>query len=281
MKLALHNKILIALGLAFAIGLSANLQTSELAEKPNWFVYLSETCLFLGTVFLNALKMIVIPLIMTSIICGVAKIGNQSNFKRLGFKTLGFYLISGLLAVTTGLLCVNLWKPGVVDEEIREKMIQTQESQGQPKLDIALNKASDGWSNLIEVFHRMIPTNLFKAAVEGQLLGLIFFSLLFGFFISKLSDSFQKTQVEFWESLNCTILKLTNFIISFAPFGVFGLVTPTLMKVGIDTLSVMGGFALTVLLGLFIHSFLVLPLMLKVLPELIFGIITDRWLQHC
>ena len=83
MKLALHNKILIALGLAFAIGLSANLQTSELAEKRNWFVYLSETCLFLGTVFLNALKMIVIPLIMTSIICGVAKIGNQSNVKGL------------------------------------------------------------------------------------------------------------------------------------------------------------------------------------------------------
>ena len=111
----------------------------------------------------------------------------------------------------------------------------------------------------------------FQAAVEGQLLGLIFFSLLFGFFITKLPEKARSTQLSFWESLNSLILSITNFIISLAPYGVFGLVTPTLMKVGLETLSVMGSFALTVALGLLVHSLVVLPLLLR-----LFGKITCR-----
>ena len=84
MKIALHYKILISLSLAFSIGLFANFETSELNQKPSWFLYFQEACQFVGTLFLNALKMVVIPLIITSIICGVAKIGAESNFKRLG-----------------------------------------------------------------------------------------------------------------------------------------------------------------------------------------------------
>ena len=265
MKIALHYKILISLALAFSIGLFANFETNELKQKPSWFLYFQEACQFVGTLFLNALKMVVIPLIITSIICGVAKIGAESNFKRLGLKTFGFYGLSGILAVTVGLLCVNIFEPGIVNAEIREKMLSSHNAFDQEKLGSAMQRADDGWANLIEIFHRMVPTNLFKAAVEGQLLGLIFFSLLFGFFVSRLSDKLKISQTTFWESLNAVILSLTNFIISFAPYGIFGLVTPTLMTVGLDTLWIMGGFALTVLTGLFIHCLIILPVMLKAL----------------
>jgi len=270
MKIALHYKILISLALSFLLGLLANFEVKELETKPDWFHYMTTGCQFIGTLFLNALKMVVIPLIMTSIICGIAKIGAESNFKKLGLKTLGFYSLTGILAVTVGLLCVNIFKPGIVDENIRDKMLQSHHAFDSEKLNAAMDRADSGWVTLIEIFHRMVPTNLFKAGVEGQLLGLIFFSLLFGFFVSRLPEKGKQNQTVFWESLNEVILNLTNFIISFAPYGIFGLVTPTLMTVGVDTLSVMGGFALTVACGLFIHSFIILPLLLKFLGKINF-----------
>ena len=207
--------------------------------------------------------MVVIPLVMTSIICGVAKIGGEKDFGRLGLKTFLFYSLTGLLAVATGLFCVNLIEPGQVPDEIRVQMLDHQSDGHSSKIEGALNQADKGWTGILEIFHRMVPANLFKAAVEGQLLGLIFFSLLFGFFITKLPEKARSTQLGFWESLNSLILSITNFIISLAPYGVFGLVTPTLMKVGLETLSVMGSFALTVALGLLVHSLVVLPLLLR------------------
>jgi len=269
-KLALHWKILIALLLAFSIGLWANFTTESTIEKPAWFENLHYFTNFVGSLFLNALKMVVIPLVMTSIICGVAKIGEDKDFGRLGLKTLFFYSLTGLLAVVVGLLCVNLIEPGQVDPEIREKMLSGQSALEAQKVERAFEHADGGMKGILEIFQRMIPQNLFKAAVEGQLLGLIFFSLLFGFFIARLPGKYKQSQTIFWEGLNSTILGITNFVISFAPYGVFGLVTPTLMMVGIETISVMGTFALTVLLGLAIHSFLVLPILLRILGKINF-----------
>ena len=167
MKIALHYKILISLALSFLLGLLANFEVKELETKPDWFHYMATGCQFIGTLFLNALKMVVIPLIMTSIICGIAKIGAESNFKKLGLKTLGFYSLTGILAVTVGLLCVNIFKPGIVDENIRDKMLQSHQAFDNEKLNSAMDRADSGWVNLIEIFHRMVPTNLFKAGVEG------------------------------------------------------------------------------------------------------------------
>ena len=266
----LHWKILISLILSFIIGLWANLSVDHESIAPAWFEGLKEICLFVGTLFLNGLKMVVIPLVVTSIICGVSKIGAESGFGRLGLKTIGFYTLTGFLAVCTGLLCVNLLNPGIVNEEIREKMLNSPSGVQTEKVDGAIDQADKGLQGLIEIFHRMVPQNLFKAATEGQLLGLIFFGLLFGFFISRLKPEARETQTAFWESLNEVILSITKWIISFAPIGVFGLVTPTLMQVGLDTLSVMGKFALTVLMGLGIHALIVLPALLWILGKINF-----------
>ena len=266
----LHWKILISLILSFTIGLWANLSIDDQSTSPAWFNGLKETCLFVGKLFLNGLKMVVIPLVVTSIICGVSKIGSESGFGRLGLKTIGFYSLTGLLAVCTGLLCVNVTSPGIVDAEIKEKMLNSSSSGQTDKVNGAIDQADKGLQGLIEIFHRMVPPNLFEAASDGQLLGLIFFGLLFGFFISRLKPEARKTQTAFWESLNAVILAITKWIISFAPIGVFGLVTPTLMQVGLDTLSVMGNFALTVLLGLAIHALVVLPVLLWILAKINF-----------
>ncbi len=266
----LHWKILISLILSFIIGLWSNLSVDQQSTPPAWFTGLKETCLFIGTLFLNGLKMVVIPLVVTSIICGVAKIGSEAGFGRLGLKTIGFYALTGFFAVCTGLLCVNLMNPGIVDDKVREKMLSSASDSQSAKIEGAIDHADKGLQGLVEIFHRMVPSNLFKAATEGQLLGLIFFGLLFGFFVSRLSPKARETQVAFWESLNAVILSITKLIISFAPIGVFGLVTPTLMQVGFETLGVMGKFAVTVLLGLAIHALVVLPLLLWVLGKINF-----------
>ena len=266
----LHWKILISLILSFIIGLWSNLSVDQQSTTPAWFTGLKETCLFIGTLFLNGLKMVVIPLVVTSIICGVAKIGSEAGFGRLGLKTIGFYALTGFFAVCTGLLCVNLMNPGIVDEKVREKMLSSASDSQSAKIEGAIDHADKGLQGLVEIFHRMVPSNLFKAATEGQLLGLIFFGLLFGFFVSRLNPKARETQVAFWESLNAVILSITKLIISFAPIGVFGLVTPTLMQVGFETLGVMGKFAVTVLLGLAIHALVVLPLLLWVLGKINF-----------
>ena len=266
----LHWKILISLILSFIIGLWSNLIVDQQSTPPAWFTGLKESCLFIGTLFLNGLKMVVIPLVVTSIICGVAKIGSEAGFGRLGLKTIGFYALTGFFAVCTGLLCVNLMNPGIVDDKVREKMLSSASESQSAKIEGAIDHADKGLQGLVEIFHRMVPSNLFKAATEGQLLGLIFFGLLFGFFVSRLSPKARETQVAFWDSLNAVILSITKLIISFAPIGVFGLVTPTLMQVGFETLGVMGKFAVTVLLGLAIHALVVLPILLWILGKINF-----------
>lgn len=266
-KLALHWKILIALGLAVAAGLAANAAAEGAAEKPAWFEHLHYGTKFVGTLFLNALKMVVVPLVTTSILCGVANVGGERDFGRLGGKTLGFYALSGLLAVVTGLLCVNLLQPGEVSEELREKMFTQGAEANEDKISGAIENAEGGFKGVLEIFLRMVPVNLVAAAAEGQLLGLIFFSLLFGFFVSKLPEKARESQLRFWSSFNEAILALTKFIIGFAPFGVFGLVTPTLMTTGTELFGVMGKFAATVLLGLAVHAFVILPLLLKLLGK--------------
>ncbi|MGE4550226.1 MAG: dicarboxylate/amino acid:cation symporter [Opitutales bacterium] len=266
-KLALHWQILIALALAFAVGLWANFETEGMENKPDWFGELKYGADFVGKMFLNALKMMVVPLVTTSIIVGIINVGGERNFGRLGAKTLGFYAATGLLAVLTGLLLVNFIQPGEVPPELQETMRQQGAQADLEQIEKAQEKAAEGFRGILEIFQRMIPANLFDAAVKGQLLGLIFFSLLFGFFVAKLSDKHRETQTRFWESLNATLLAMTKFIIAFAPIGVLGLVIPTLMTTGTELFEVMGKFALTVLLGLGIHLFVVLPLFIKLVAK--------------
>ncbi len=255
---------MLALGLAFIIGLWANFSNQETGSYLAWIDLLIQACEFFGKLFLNGLKMVVIPLVMTSVICGVSQISTDRDFGRLGLKTLLLYSLTGMLAVCTGLLCVNLIEPGEIDPVNKEAILANQESGSSHSMEQAMNTANDGWQNLAEIFHRMIPSNLFSAAVEGQLLGLICFSLLFGFFLGRIDHEFAKQQQKFWKGLQEIILKITHFILGFAPIGIFCLVTPTIAKSGVETFWLMGGFALTVILALSIHALIALPLVMRI-----------------
>ena len=219
---------------------------------------------FIGELFLNALKMMIVPLIVASIISGVMHLGAERGVGRIGFKTFLYYTFSGLAAVTVGILMVNLIRPGIIDAETATAMLgrgsETAVSEG-----LVAKVEGRGANDLTGIFLRMFPPNIVDAATSnGQLLGVITFSLLFGAFIGKLPEKQRKTQQDFWESTQEVMLKFTDFIIRFAPIGVFGLVTPILYEAPIgELIGAVLMFFLTVLLALAVHLFFSLGLVLK------------------
>ncbi len=261
MKHKLHWQI--ALGLALALILSVTIKVGGLGDTA-FAVGLTAACEFLGKLFMNALKMIIVPLIVSSIICGIMGLGSDKNFGRMGVKVLAYYSLTGLLAIMVGLVIVNLVRPGDVDLALAQQII----GQAETSEDFVGKFEGRGTGDLINIFLRMLPPNIIAAATDnGQLLGLITFSLLFGFFISQLPDRLRSFQVDFWESLQGVMMRITDLVIRFAPIGVFGLVTPILIRTGFEAFRPLALFFFTVILGLGFHVFVTLGVLLKLVGK--------------
>ncbi|MBN2607298.1 MAG: dicarboxylate/amino acid:cation symporter, partial [Thiotrichales bacterium] len=260
MKIALHWQILIALILAALMGSWAG------TDKAIFGVLWLSVFTFIGTLFLNALKMIVVPLVVSAIITGVANIGSQGGFGRLGAKTIGYYLMTSSIAIIVGLTLVNLIHPGV-------------SGNGVPVLhtDAEVMQAVQGKSagDIVEVFLRMIPVNVVNAAATGQMLGLIFFSLLFGYFMTRIQSDFKQTLSQFWNGVFEVMMLITQWVMKFAPIGVFGLVAASIAKTGFDQFENLALFFLTVTLALGVHLFVVMPILLKTI-----GKVQNPWLHY-
>ncbi len=239
MKLKLHWQILIALVLGTVYGILFS----------NGVQYVS----WMGTLFLNGLKMVIVPLILSSIISGVANIGGAEDFGRLGAKTLGYYVLTSLLAILTGLIMVNLIRPGVgIDlgfAQSVEGLASAKKSFGTTLLDI-------------------VPKNIFKAFANGDMLAIIFFSMIFGFFINKTNNKYSTLLKDFFNAVFEVMMKITMFVIKFAPFGIFGIVANVVAQQASkgnlgNVVASLGLYMLTVILSLAFHAFVTLPLLLK------------------
>lgn len=249
----LHWQVLIALGLAAAAGLATR-EDGSLLGLPALAVYD-----FLGSLFLNALKMLIVPLIVASIIAGLANNRGTAGLGRLGGKTVAWYLTTTTLAVLVGLLAVNLVQPGVVDGEPAKDRLGLAAETGAVMEKVAGRDSGD----LVEILLRMVPPNIVAAAAEGQMLGLITFSLLFGYFITRLPEELGLSQRSFWEGFAQVMLKITELVMRFAPVGVFGLVAKVVATSGLEAFRPLAGFFFTVLAALALHMFVVLPLLLR------------------
>ncbi|GAB6034445.1 dicarboxylate/amino acid:cation symporter [Galenea microaerophila] len=259
-KIALHWQILIALVLAVIMGSVTG------TEGTLFGIHWMPVYVFIGTLFLNALKMIVVPLVVSAIISGIGAIGDQGGFGRLGLKTLAYYLFTSFMAIMIGLVLVNVIQPGVSDlpPPTIEQNTHVEEA-----------VAGKGMSDIAEIFIRMIPTNVVAAAADGQMLGLIFFSLLFGYFLTQIHGEPRKTLQNFWQGVFDVMMKITDWIMKFAPLGVFGLVAASIAKTGFDQFGHLALFFLTVVLALSIHFFVVMPLILRFI-----GGVKNPWLHY-
>jgi proton glutamate symport protein len=263
-KWKLHWQIMLSLALAVLFGVLILPATG--AGFSGGF---EQVCQFAGKLFMNALKMMIVPLIVASIISGVMHLGAEKGVGRMGLKTFLYYTFSGAAAVVIGLVVVNVIGPGRIDPETAAAMLgqgsETALSQG--LMGKVEGRSS---SDLFEIFLRMFPSNIVDAATDnGQLLGVITFSILFGLFIGRLKPEQQASQQKFWESTQEVMLKMTNFIIRFAPIGVFGLVTPVLFHAPFAQLiGAIFWFFITVLLALALHFFISLGLALKLVGKI-------------
>lgn len=259
-KLELHWQILIAISLAAIAGWLVNMSIAAGVQDPSFFgVSLIGFFDYVGSLFLNALKMIIVPLIFSSIIVGVAGIGSGGSLSALGGRTLLFYAGTTLAATVLGLLLINLVGPGYQG--------------GQPVGDmLALDASADelvalaegrGPGDVAKVFHQMVPPNVIQAAATGQMLGIIFFALLFGYFMTQLSNEFASPLYTFWNSVFHVMMRMTEWIMKFAPIGVFGLVAKVVAEAGFSAVRPLAIFAVTVLVALVVHITIIMPLFLK------------------
>lgn len=208
---------------------------------------------FFAEVFLRLLRMVIMPLIITSIISGVLSAGDAIGLGRLGVKTFVYYLGSSLLAILTGLIFVNIFRPGV------NAAIVLEETPGYvPAAEQSLH----------DLLLHIIPENPFQAMASGDVLPVIFFCVLLGFFITRLSASPRKRLTDFFQAAFEAMMKLTQFIVWSAPIGIFGIMARIVAQTGFGAFKALGFYFAVVLLGLFIHGAFSLPLFLKLVARI-------------
>ncbi|MGB5473003.1 MAG: dicarboxylate/amino acid:cation symporter [Gammaproteobacteria bacterium] len=254
----LHWQILIALALAVIAGRLGG------ADGSIFGVLFIDIYSFLGSMFMNALKMLIVPLIISSIITGVAGMGSGNAMRRLGLKTLLYYLTTSLLAVLVGLTAVNLVAPGIVDGMPASDIIPLSETD---TADIAARVQGQGAGDVVGIFLRMIPANIVAAAAEGQMLGMIFFSLLFGFFMTRIDGVQAQVLRDFWRGMFSVMMKITDWVMLFAPVGVFALVAKVVATTGFAAFAPLMAFFFTVLAALSVHLLVTLPLLLRLVAR--------------
>ena len=203
---------------------------------------------FIADIFMRLLKMLIVPLVLTSIITGVTGLGGGKDFGRLGRRTLGYYVLTSLLAAGLGLLLVNVIRPGVGAE-----------------LGLAVDADFGAESqNLWEIFQRMVPENVFSAFMaNGQMLQIIFFALLFGYFITRSTDKTRETMTTFFESAFEVVMRLAQAVMLTVPVGVLCLLVKVVGETGFGVFKPLAWYMFTVFLALVIHAGIVLPLLLR------------------
>ena len=237
----LHWQVLVAMVLGALTGLVFG---EAAAARIGW----------IGDLFMRLLRMIIVPLVLTSIISGVASVGGGRALGRLFSKTLGYYVLSSLLAVSVGLLMVNLIRPGV-----GANMVETTASD-LPPLETP--------SSPVDLLLSIVPDNVIQAAATADMLALIFFSIVFGAAITTLPLKSHTIVVDLFDALFAAMMRLTSGIIAFLPIGVFALITRMVGTTGFDSFRPLALYMVTIASGLTLHMFVTLPLLLILLGRI-------------
>ena len=209
---------------------------------------------WIGDLFMELLRMIIVPLVLTSIIAGVATVGGGKTIGRLFSKTLGYYVLSSSLAVIAGLFLVNLIRPGERSD------LTGSVQQELPELSTP--------NSPVELLNDIVPENVIEAAANADMLAIIFFSIVFGAAISVLPERSRTILTDLFDALFQTMMRLTNGIIVFLPIGVFSLITTMVGTTGFGTFRALALYALTIGAGLTVHLLLSLPLLLILLGKI-------------
>jgi proton glutamate symport protein len=184
----------------------------------------------LGELFLNGLRLIIVPLVFSSIVLAVANLGGGKDFGRLGGKVLAYYMCTSMLAILLGLALVDVIQPGFNSNGVGILVDQNLDAFEAEQADLARRTEGRTGASFLDVFKAMLPPNLFKAAVEGELLGLIVVAMLVGFFLSRTDGEPGRVIMAFTQGVYDITLRITGLVLRLAPLGVLGLLAVTIAE---------------------------------------------------
>jgi len=242
-RLALHWQIILGMVLGIVAGLLFIQFSGGGQFVKDWIKPF-------GTIFINALKLIAVPLIVASLIKGVSDLKDISKLSLMGGRTIGLYLFTTVFAVSIGLLAVNVIKPGkLINEQTRDQLVQNYAGDAGGKIAMAAEQKSAG---PLQALVDLVPGNIFNALSDnGSMLQVIFFVLFFGVALILIPEEKATPVKNFFDGLNDTILKMIDLIMLAAPLGVFALMAALVAESpSADIFKALIGYALTVLLGL-------------------------------
>jgi Na+/H+-dicarboxylate symporter len=261
-KIPLHTQIITGLVLGLIFGLVV-IKTSI----PNSFTldYIKP----IGTIFINSLKMIAVPLVLASLIVGVSNLGDISKLSRIGGKTIGIYLVTTIVAVSVGLIMVNVFEPGTsLPLETRENLMKMYEGDAGTRVNKA--EALQQQSPLQPLVD-IVPQNIFQATADnGSMLQVVFFAILVGISLLKIPKSKANPVIAFFDGFNDVIIQIVSYIMKIAPVGVFALMASLIVEIAgenpdsaLELLLALLKYSLVVLGGLFLMVLVVYPTLLK------------------
>ena len=265
---ALHTKILVGLVVGAVLGVTANLTLGGSHAVVTWTNrYLAGPA---GQIFLRMLFMIVVPLVFSSIALGVAGLGDLRRVGRVGGKAIAYFVVTTVLAATLGLFAVNLVRPGAhLDPTVRAGLLETYAKDASSKVEAA------AVSNFgIETLVNLVPRNPVKAMVDLDLLALIFFAFIFGAALTMIAADRAQPVVRLLEGLNDVVIKIVDFAMRLAPYGVTALIFGVTSRFGFDLLKPLASYVTVVLVALVIHGVVVNAFILRIVigvsPRLFF-----------
>lgn len=242
-KLALHWQIIIGMLLGVLTGLIFSNFEGGGRIVQDWIKPF-------GTIFINALKLIAVPLILGSLIKGVSDLKDVAKLSKMGGKTVLMYLATTVAAVCLGLVLVNIIKPGdTISEKTRLELLNNYTDSAKKYQEEAINQQTNG---PLQALIDIVPDNIFKASGENKnMLQVIFFSIFFGIGLILIPDDKSKPVKDFFDGFNEVILKMVDLIMLAAPFGVFALLCALVSEApSLDLFQALGMYSLTVVVGL-------------------------------
>lgn len=255
--LSLASKILIGLVSGGLLGLALNLSFDDGPARDRVIWWADNVASPAGNVFLRMLFMVVVPLVFSSLVLGVAGLGNMKNLGRLGGRTLLWFIGTTALAATIGLTLVNVLAPGKgLSPEVQEQVMAQFSGDAESRME----QAAAGTGFTIHTFVNIIPRNVFASAGnERETLGVIFFALIVGIAITRIPSDRDRVFLDFMETVYEICAKILGFAMALAPVGVFGLIFAVTAKLGLDVMASLMAYVVTAISGLLFFQFVVLP----------------------
>ena len=266
MKLELHWKIIIGLTLGLLYGV--------LAASQGWGGFTNDWIAPFGKIFINLLKLIAVPLVLSSLITGVASLSDLKKLSRIGGKTITIYIATTAIAVTIGLITVNILEPGkTIPDDMKIKLQNTYQSAASGKLEAAQEVKE---RSVLQPIVDMVPSNFFSSASNNRnMLQVVFVAIIMGIALIQIPKDKARPVLDFMEGINDLVIKLVDNIMLMAPIGVFALIADTITSVAgnnlnnvLELLSALGFYMLAVIIGLLIQMFVTYTAVLKLFSNM-------------